>query len=329
MTTPNLRQLVSTHGSIRAAARSISMPESTMRSKLVREKSVEFDISEVGDPINVEALIAHRMDQFAHKLAVHSASQIRTIRMKTNDPIGIGCVGDPHVDDDGTDLKLLYEHADLFDGRNPGLHAVLLGDVWNNWQGRLARLWSEQGTSGEQARALVTHYLTYIRWLAVVFGNHDAWSGTSDILKEILKVSTSIQTPNGQKLRIVFPNKREVIIHARHKWTGRSEWVQQFGAIKGAMRDGQCDLYVGGDYHVSGYSNGWHPGTEKMWHALQVASYKALDRYADELGLARRDPYVCPVLVIDPKATTSSSFTHVEFDPYNGADRLKWLRARA
>jgi hypothetical protein len=65
-----------------------------------------------------------------------------------------------------------------------------------------------------------------------------------------------------------------------------------------------------------------------MWHALRIASYKRLDRYAEDLNLVDKSLYVCPVALIDPQATDPVNFIRWEFDPFEGAERLKWMRAR-
>lgn len=122
---------------------------------------------------DVHALIQERLRKFEHLRSQQEASKIIRIRVKDDLPIGIGWFGDPHVDDDGTDLDLLFRHAELFDGRTPGLVAACVGDVWNNWVGRLTRLWAEQSTSAAEARALVTEFMRLVDWLIFIKGNHD------------------------------------------------------------------------------------------------------------------------------------------------------------
>jgi hypothetical protein len=70
------------------------------------------------------------------------------------------------------------------------------------------------------------------------------------------------------------------------------------------------------------------PNSGKIWHAIQVASYKKIDRYAEELHLDQKDMYNCPVVLIDPYATSELNFIRWEFDPHEAAERLKWMRTR-
>uniref|UniRef100_UPI0035C78F10 hypothetical protein n=1 Tax=Palleronia sp. TaxID=1940284 RepID=UPI0035C78F10 len=139
--------------------------------------TVELPGGEMASSIDIEELIERRKEQYARKLEVYEREKIVPIRVNIDGPIGIGFIGDPHVDDDGTDIAQVFEHARLFDGRNPGLFAGNIGDITNNWAGRLARLWADQSTSAAEARALATEYLQMVNWLFFIAGNHDCWQG--------------------------------------------------------------------------------------------------------------------------------------------------------
>ena len=323
-----LRDAVLQEGGIRAAGRLLNMPESTIRTILKRASADDYSVSEVPKIVDIEDLIEERKRKFAKLKEATNAARTRTIRLKTNKPIGIGFVGDAHIDDDGTDIAQALQHAELFSGQHPGLYGAFLGDVWNNWTGRLTRLWSEQSTNNREAQALVEHYFNMVQWLFVLLGNHDVWNGKTDILEYMLSQNTSIVSPHEQHVKLIFPNGREVTIHARHTFPGSSQWIKQFGQIKTAALSGMADIYVGGDKHVSGYTNGWHDGQKRMFHAVQVCSYKAIDDYPVELGLTPADFFVCPVALIDPRATNPLNFIRWEFDPNEGAERLAWLRSR-
>ena len=92
---------------------------------------------------------------------------------------GVALVGDPHVDDPGTDIRLLQSHVALFQ-QHDRLLPIGIGDYHNNWIGRLARLYAEQSTSAAEALVLVEWLVRSTRWLALVGGNHDLWSGAGD-----------------------------------------------------------------------------------------------------------------------------------------------------
>lgn len=318
-------------GSAEAASRLLFKEGLEVSPRTIRRRlsDKEFVVSEVPDPVNIKQVLQRRYDDFDQRRKFETASHIRTVHLRTNQPIGIGFQGDGHLDDPGTDLREFFNHAEIFDGRHKGLHLAFLGDIFNNWVGRLTTIFSKQSTTTVEAQALIKHYCEMCDFLFVILGNHDLWNQKEDMLQYLFKAATDICVPHEQRVKLVFPNGREVTIHARHKFPGHSQWTTQFGQIKAAQLDGQSDIYVGGDKHVSGYSNGIHPGTKKMYHALQVASYKIYDDYPVELGLAPKQLYVCPVAIINPKAKSSVNFVRFEFDPYEGAERLAWERSRS
>jgi hypothetical protein len=172
----------------------------------------------------------------------------------------------------------------------------------------------------------LTNFMVRLNGKAHFTGN--CWNKQVPLLDYLLGTQTDITAKHEQRVKLVFPNGREVLIHARHKFPGTSQWTKQFGQIKAAMLGGDADIYVGGDKHVSGYSNGWHDAQKRMWHAIQVASYKEIDEYPVELGLQSADLYQCPVAVIDPRTPNPLNFIRWEFDPEEGAKRLAWVRSR-
>jgi hypothetical protein len=324
-----MRQAITSLGSVRAAGRLLGIPESTIRFRLRKSHDDSHEVDEtVQHEVAIGDLLRERFDKFARlKDGTHDAF-VRTVRLKTNDPIGVGFFGDAHVDDDGTNLKKLFEHVDIFDGRTAGLYGAFLGDVANNWVGRLERLWADQSVNHREAFRLVEFFFKSVSWLFVVHGNHDVWNQKLPLYDYILQSQTKITAAHEQRVRLVFPNKREVMIHARHKFPGHSQWTKQFGQIKAAMLGGNADIYIGGDKHVSGYSAGWHDGQKRMFHAIQVASYKEIDEYPVELGLSPADLFQCPVAIINPNTEGPLNFIRWEFDPHEGAERLTWERDR-
>lgn len=333
MNTDQLRATIAEQGSIRAAARFLNQPglsERNIRRRLKDAHSESYTIEDQEElpEIDVMELLQRRSEEFRRRAHNENAKRWHTIRLKSNEPIGLGIIGDLHLDDDGTDVDLAFRHAELFNGSIPGLYGGFLGDIWNNWQGRLARLWADQSISAKEAQALVAHYLETVHLLFAIVGNHDIWGGKDDLLSYMLEANCDVTSKHAQKVRIVFPNGRDVRIQARHTFPGRSMWVTQFGALKAAQLDGSCDIYAAGHIHTSGYSHGWHEGAERMYHAVQVCSYKRLDDYPIELGLRQQDLYQCPVALIDPSASSPVNFIRFEFDPFEGAERLKWMRGR-
>lgn len=334
-----IRQTVEAVGGFRPAARVLrergyDISESGIRGMFARwrEDAPEFEVDLPGGAlasvINTEELIKRRIAEYNKKSEVFNREKLVGINVRTEGPIGVGFMGDPHVDDDGTDLGELFSHVDLFDGSNEGLFAGCIGDAANNWVGGLARLWSEQSTSAAEARALVTEFLNRVKWLFYIHGNHDIWNGGNNLIEAILGSNVGVAKEHKVRLKLNLPGGKDVKIYAVHGFPGKSMWSEVYGAAKRAQLDGTHHIYAAGHIHTSGYAHGWHEGNQILWHAIQIASYKKIDRYAEELNLEPKDLYNCPVALIDPNATSQLNFIRWEFDPHEGAERLKWMRQR-
>ena len=150
-------------GSIAAAARALGMPRSTLQHQIIGARTLglierhappppkEFEAPELPDDLPTAAdLIAQRKKAFARKAAAREARKLIPITIKVDGPFGICHFGDPHVDDNGTDLALLERHVQIVN-KTPALFAGNVGDFSNNWIGRLARLYAEQSISAWQS----------------------------------------------------------------------------------------------------------------------------------------------------------------------------------
>lgn len=281
-----------------------------------------------GPAIDIEELLERRIKVFEKKNKQREHDKLIPVRINVDGPVGLGFMGDPHVDSDGCNIKLLLRHTEIFDGRNEGLFGACLGDMWNNWSGRLARLWSEQTTDGAEARALVEYFLGRVHWMFVIYGNHDLWSGHSKILDQMLAGNAGAARDWRARVGLRFPNGRTAKIYGAHGFPGNSQYLKNFGAVKKALFDGQHDIYVSGHIHSAGYTLGAHPGAERAFHAVQVGTYKEIDSFGDAIGAENLNLYTCPVALIDPYATSPLNFIRWEFDPEQAVDRLAWMRKR-
>ncbi len=331
-TTDQVRSALKLYGSNRAAARQLSeqgfqISEKSIRRMDIKAAEPEYEVEE-GPELDIDDLIERRDRAFQFKKARYEFEKKVDVKIKIDGPIGIGLFGDWHVDDDGTDIGLLDKHIDLFSNGQPGLYAALLGDLYNNWVGGLARLWSEQGTNSEEARALLEDFLTRADYLFAVQGNHDAWAGHNNIIDYLIKNQTKINSPSRARLSLNFLNGRSCGIYAAHDFPGRSAWDETYGIKKRAMLDGEFDIYCAGDTHTSGFGMGVHQGTKRPFHAIRIASYKSIDRYANDLNLQDKSAWVCPVALIDPNARDPLNFIQWAFEPEEGAERLHWMRSR-
>lgn len=283
---------------------------------------------------SAEALIKRRREQFGRKRSAKEARELVPIRITCDGPIGIAHMGDPHVDDDGTDIALLESHVAVIN-KTPELFAINAGDYSNNWVGRLARLYGQQSLSAAEAWVLVEWLVGAVRWLALIGGNHDVWSGDGDPIKWMAKSARVAYEANGVRLGLQFPNGRNggigriVRINARHDFSGKSQWNTAHGPAKAVQMGWRDHIVTCGHLHLSGYNILRDPSTGLISHAIRVGSYKTYDRYAEEKGLPNQTFTVCPVTVIRPQFGDDDNRLVTTFlEPSTAADFLRFLRKR-
>ena len=275
-----------------------------------------------------EELLERRAQDFNRKARAAEARRLIPIKITIDGPVGIALFGDPHVDDDGTDIVKLQRDVALIN-RTPGLFAANVGDYRNNWIGRLARLWSEQSTSARDSRTLAEWLLRACPWLFLVGGNHDAWSGADDPIEWIAAQVHALHEPFQCRIDLQFNNGRSVRLNARHDFRGRSEWNTAHGPSKAAQRGWRDHVLACGHTHVSGYAVLKDPASGLISHALRVASYKVFDRHAVASGFPDENIFNCPVIIIQPQyADSDPRLVTTIFDTETAADFLTWLRAK-
>jgi len=288
----------------------------------------EATTGDIPEPIDIEELKQRRSAEFARKKANYDAKKLIPVKVNIDGPIGIAHFGDPHIDDPGCDIDLLYKHAKLV--RNtPGLFGGNIGDTTNNWVGRLAALYANQATTAKEAWALAEDWLKECEWLYMIAGNHDLWSGARDPLHWIMKGRSGIHNELQVRMGLSFPNGNKATVHIRHHFKGNSMWNTAHGPNRAAQMGWRDHILACGHIHTSGYQVVKDPASGIVSHCLRVAAYKMIDTYAIANNFEDGHIFCCPVTIIDPrKSSDSPSFVTTCFDPEEGADRLTWLRAR-
>ena len=286
--------------------------------------------TEKGDPemMHIDELIEHRKKKYSIKIKAKESRKLINIDIKTRGPIGICHFGDPHIDDDGTDISEIYMLCDLIN-KTEGLFGGNLGDVQNNWVGRLARLYGQQSTSAQESWRLTEHFVNSVEWLYLVAGNHDVWSGDGDPLEFIMRDHQGVYERFGARMNLRFPNKKEIRCNSRHTFKGNSMWNSAHGVAKAAQMGWKDHILTCGHTHVSGYQVLKDPASGLISHALQVASFKIMDNYADRLGLDDKNIFNAPVTIIDPSYDDDDNrLITTIFNPYEAAEYLTWKRSR-
>lgn len=332
-------------GQARLAAEALGIPQPTLEGRLQKARAArdrgELRISKPfapielpSDDLDIDDLLEHRKKTFARKSEAKAARKLIPVQVKIGGPIGIAHFGDPHVDDDGCDIVRLESHLKIVN-KTEALFAANLGDLQNNWIGRLARLWADQSTSAKQAWRLVQWMIEYVDWLYIIGGNHDAWSGAGDPVQWIMHNHPGAYEYNGVRVNLQFPSSRDVRINARHDFTGHSMWNPAHGPMKAVQGGWRDHVLTCGHLHTSFVGGPLKdPSSGLLSWAIRCAGYKIIDRYANEKGLPDQNAFPAAITVIDPQFADDdvrlvSVFPSVE----EGAEfltykRKKWARAQ-
>jgi transposase-like protein len=327
-------------GNISEIARFLGIPRSTIRGRALRmgltsptsaAPEEPFDIAqEMPEPVGpVNELLERRESEFDRKKAYRLSRRLVDIKVKIDGPFGIAHMGDPHIDDPGTDIYAIQNDVKSIQ-ETDGLFGANVGDQQNLWVGRLAHLWSQQSTSAAEAWALTEWLVSSVNWLYILGGNHDQWAGEGDPLQWILRSQQGVYENNGARLNLMCPGRKKGIrINARHNFAGHSMWNPAH-ALGRAVQTGWRDhILVCGHTHVSGYMVLKDPASGLISHAMRVAGYKKFDRYAEEKGLA--DQTVSPAFttIVRPEfADDDPRLIHTMFNVQEAAEYVSFLRRK-
>lgn len=339
-------------GKIRAAASTAGIPYGTFHNRLqalkndgfltdkrqVTSKGLAFldGVSKIefpeftDDRPTSEEYIKLRRKTFARKFGAKKSREWFQLKVLDDGPVGICWFGDPHVDSDGCNWPLLEQHAKVC-AETPGLYGASLGDVTDNWVGRLGALYahSEQSrTSALQGAEIFISELG-IRWLVLIRGNHDMWSGSlhNDPLAW-MKRGPAPMTDWEAKFELAFPNGVKHPIHASHHFAGHSWFHPMHGQIRQTLEDGRAELLVSGHTHEFGMMKVAMPKRGTLHWLGKARGYKFIDKYADVHGYGSFDEGASLVSVHNPNATTKAGRLALFDDVEAGADYLTYLRSK-
>ena len=290
------------------------------KSPFTREQTEPDDLP-IGD------IIEHRKKQFTQKVKSKQSKKLINIDVGLDGPVGIAHFGDPHVDDDGTDIAQIMHYVTMLK-KCEGMYCGNLGDIQNNWVGRLSFLYGQQSMSAKESWRLTEYFVNQIDWMYLVAGNHDVWSGEGDPLEFIMRDHKGVYERWGARMNLRFPNGKEIRINARHTFKGNSIWNTAHGVSRAIQTGWRDHILTCGHIHVSGYQVLKDPSSGLISHGIQVASFKTLDNYADKLGLDDKNIFNCPVTIIDPRYDDDDNrLITVIFNPQTAVGYLNYLRA--
>jgi len=299
--------------------------------EIAAQRPVSVPILPSRDP-SLDDLRARRREDTIRRAEADTARLLVPVQVNLSGPIGIVHMGDPHLDDDGCDFCKLERHVEVIQ-QTEGLFGANVGDLQNNWVGRLAALYGEQGPTAREAWLLTAWLVRAVHWLYLVKGNHDCWAGAGDPLDWLVPSSHAeqgVMQAWGTRIELTFPNGRQVRVNARHDFVGHSMWNTAHGPMRAAQQGWRDHILVCGHRHTSGYGVVKCPATGLISHALRVAGYKVHDDYGGgKLGLPNQNVSPAFVTIIDPQFNDDDPrLITTLFDVEGAAEYLTWLRAR-
>lgn len=275
-----------------------------------------------------EELIEQACARFESHFTAKQARRWMEIKIKSNKPIGIAFVGDPHLDNNGCNWPLLRRDIQILK-ETEGLFAVNLGDQVDNWVGRLMKLYADQEMSKKQSWKLAKYFMREagIKWLCHILGNHDAWNDGPYLIKANAAPVVPVEDWQS-RFQLVFPNGRRIKIHAAHDFPGHSIWNDLHGPKKASMLSEEADIFVCGHKHTWAIQEYENALRGYVCHLIRARGYKFIDSYADQLGFGSQKYGATVTAIIDPSVDGPSRIRCLP-DLEEAAEFLTWKRARA
>lgn len=274
-----------------------------------------------------EELIEQAAIRFDRHQNARDARKWMEIKIKSNAPIGICFMGDPHIDNNGCNWPLLRRDIQILKD-TPGLFAVNIGDLTDNWVGRLVRLYADQEMSKKQAWKLAKYLMrdSGVRWLCHLLGNHDAWNDGPYLIKANAQPMVPVEDWQS-RFQVVFPNGQRVRIHAAHDFPGSSIWNKMHGPQKASMMLEQSDIFACGHKHEWAINESENANRDFVYHLIRARGYKFIDSYSDQLGYGSQKFGASITAVVDPTGDGTKKIRCFPDLP-EAAEFLTWKRSR-
>jgi len=252
----------------------------------------------------IEELIQDRLVESKRVIEADEARELIDIKVNIDGPYGLLIFGDPHIDDPGCAFHLLKSHIELAQ-QHPHILACNIGDLANNWVGRLARLYADQSVTARESWTLVEWMVKSVNWLFIIAGNHDLWAGSGDPVAWFTKQVGSLYEDHGVRLALKQPCGVVTRIHARHDFPGHSIWNSMHGPKRELITGFRDHILVAGHRHIGGDEGTISPDGICA-QLVRVSGYKLADTYARTLGLKKMPIHPAALVIVDPREPDNS-----------------------
>lgn len=263
------------------------------------------------------------------RLANVKAKEWFPVNIKNPGPFMYLIMGDQHLDDNYCNLDLLLNHVELA-AKRKDVYVLPMGDLHNNWVGRLERLYVNQNMTKDQAYAGIKWFLrdAGLQIPIALLGNHDVWNDGARIVKEILSKETLHLAEWAAKFKLVCPNGREVFIDAAHDHKGHSMYNATHAQKRAALFGRKAHAFIGAHRHTPGFTKDWW-GQERIttWY-IRAGSYKWFDQHAVDNSFPNYQDAPAIAMIIDPETDANNPIVFVSDDVNMAVNVLDTLKAR-
>lgn len=287
-------------------------------------KGFSIDKPPVSVNRSIDELFADQVERFKAK---QSRSETKRsgidVSIEGEGPYALMLFGDPHADDDGCDLEYLAYCMEVTK-TTPRTFAINIGDMLNNWIGRLGRLYAHQHTTDDEGIKFMEWLLVQIPWLAVTLGNHDLWNSAAQMACRHAGV---LYVSHGARFNIRCGDS-VLKVDARHDHPGRSQYNAAFGQVKQQYRGSDCHIIAGGHIHTGAYTLVKNGVSGRLGHCIRLGAFKRYDEYADAMGFSDDSIGPCCMVVVDTNRDEDEpGFCSVFWNLEHGAAFLAMLRS--
>lgn len=320
-------------GSNAKAAAILGVNESTVRRRL-RDAGMSAKHDMVSMPSFVidgdeeepiDSILDRKAKHFERKLKAHSDREWFRIKINEAKPYAILAFGDVHLDDDGANIPLLQRHLKI--ASQPGVYGLNIGDVSNNWVGRLERLYAHQETSRNTGRRLVDWFMwdSGVSWLCWVLGNHDTWNEGADFHMRLAQRKIPVIDWKAQ-FALEHPSGSVCKLDASHGRKGSSMWNNLHATLKAAKLGEMADAYLTGHTHNYGCEDLEIAERKSSTWLVQLRGYKFFDTHALYNNFAEYQRGSSVLLIVDPSEGAKRPILQCFDDVELGYQFLKMLR---
>tara|TARA_B110000444_G_scaffold14374_1_gene12375 strand:+ start:4070 stop:5125 length:1056 start_codon:yes stop_codon:yes gene_type:complete len=288
-------------------------------------KAPDFEIPDLpSEEMDIEDLVQTVTDRYERRAKAKDAMDWIDIKVNIDGPIGILWMGDPHIDDNYCNWTRLREDIKLIQS-NPAIKGASIGDVHNNWIGRLSLKCSpEQETTTAQTYSLISWLINSMDPLILIRGNHDCWTPFHKDAMTWMKQPRSITNDWQVKFRLNFSNGYSLSVDSRHDFPGHSQYNPLHAQMKASLWNSDADLYIAGHRHNWAIQK-IEQRNGKVASLVRLKGYKDYDQYAVEKGFSQQKHGQSILQVIDPYSSSESKQNFFE-NPQEGHDFLLYLQ---